>query len=210
MGLLVMVLGFTTTADETSGNISVSSAPWTGIWQSVLYKETFQQTGDTVTGEYVPLSSQMTDAGSIAGNLTDNGTTLSGTWKETGDIRLDISDNSSLKALWAYQTEPENFTKVYEGESNDGIWNSENHTMSLFLNGRTVQGSYDSIDRLSSECGIFVGTVTEDGKEISGTFVEYGDIDIKLSKDRSQFNGTYTYGNKPVLPDDTWNATRIE
>ncbi|PKL59416.1 MAG: hypothetical protein CVV33_07940 [Methanomicrobiales archaeon HGW-Methanomicrobiales-4] len=62
-----------------------------------------------------------------------------------------------------------------------------------------------------SEPGVIEGTLSEDRKEFTGTWMETGKLRLTLSDDGTVFNGTYGFGsedhiNDPI--DDSWNATR--
>ena len=209
--LIVIICTCFSVAEETLVPKVDTKDPWTGTWQSDLYTEKFIQNGTVLTGQYVLTSSHESDAGSIRGKVSDDGNTVIGTWEEAGDVTLVLGDdNSTLSGTRAYQNEDEIYTAIYHDQIMDGIWNSENHTMSLYQENSVVYGSYVSLDPLTGESGYITGTISEDGKKCNGTFVESGNITFTLNEDRKFFNGTFTYGNGKNKEFDTWNATRIE
>jgi len=209
---ITMVLSSWSVVAETNNTgVSDSPASWNGTWESLLYQEIFIQNGTTVTGTYLPISSDLKDGGTIIGSISENRSILTGTWKEIGDVKLTLSDdNKTLDSRWAYSDEDISLSKLYGDEAVDGIWNSENMTMSLFREGSTVMGTYYSLDQTTGVCGFINGTISKDGKVITGTFIESGDVAYVLAADGSSFNGTYTYGNGPVKEVDTWNAIRVQ
>jgi len=196
-------------AESNDFSSSDNETPWTGVWQSMRYYETLTQVGNEVSGPYVPFDSSVNDIGVINGTISDNASVVTGTWSESGDITLTPSDdNSTMDVVWAYDT-LEHFIKSDGDTSLDGTWNSENLTLSLDSEGTEVSGIYSSLLENSNVGGYFNGTISLDGTEITGTFVEEGDFTFIISDDGSYFNGTYTYGSDMAKEDDTWNAIRV-
>ncbi|PWR74323.1 hypothetical protein [Methanospirillum lacunae] len=194
--------------NETGSDIQPS---WSGVWESLLYTETLEQNKTNVTGTYVPFTNSLKDNGIINGTLTNNGSRLTGSWTETGDVLFNVSnDNSTLDGVWAYSDEVQQFLKMDSNNDIDGTWNSSSLSLNLQKKDSLVFGTYESIDDQTGVSGFINATVSPDGKEITGTFNESGNILFILSDDGSYYNGTYTYGNKPQKEVDTWNATRIK
>ncbi|MDD1729207.1 MAG: hypothetical protein LUQ50_09060 [Methanospirillum sp.] len=197
-------------AEEALETKADAKDPWTGTWQSDRYTEKYIQNGTVLTGQYILTSSDKSDAGSIKGRVSEDGKTVTGTWEEAGDLTLVLGDdNRTLSGTRAYQIDNEIYSAIYHDQIMDGIWNSENHTMSLYQENSAVYGSYVSLNLLTGESGYITGTISEDGKKINGTFVESGNFSFTLSEDQTFFNGTFTYGNGKSKELDTWNAVRI-
>lgn len=206
----LVVSSWCVVADSHETGVSDTQVSWSGVWESLLYQETFVQNGTTVTGTYIPISSEMKNDGIIVGTVADDPSVLSGTWKEIGDVKLTFSDDTSaMIARWAYNGEDQHFSKIYGEDPIEGIWNSESLTLSLFRDDSMVQGSYYSLDETTGVCGLMNGTLSQDGSEITARYVESGNFSYTLADDGSYFNGTYTYGAGPVKAVDTWNATRL-
>jgi hypothetical protein len=213
LGVIAVILAVSpwcVVADSNQTGASDTPPSWSGVWESLLYQETFVQDGTTVTGTYIPISSAMKNDGIIVGAIADDPSVLSGTWKEIGDVKLTFSDDTSaMIARWAYNDEDRHFSKIYGEDPIEGIWTSESLTLSLFKEGSMVQGSYYSLDATTGVCGLMNGTLSQDGSEITGTYIESGNFSYTLADDGSSFNGTYTYGAVPQKAADTWNATRL-
>ncbi len=211
VGSVVISLLFLCSFATAESNVSSDNqTAWTGVWQSLKYYETLTQNGKDVSGPYVPFDSSANDIGVINGTISDNASEISGTWSESGDITLIPSDDySTLDAIWAYDDQVEQFKKSDGKNGLDGTWNTTNLTLTLQLNGSSVSGVYRSLSATSNVGGYLNGTVSQDSRNVSGTFVESGNFMFALSEDGSYFNGTYSYGSDPVKVEDTWNAIRL-
>nr|WP_319537691.1 hypothetical protein [uncultured Methanospirillum sp.] len=197
-------------AENKSSSTSDKQSSWTGVWQSLRYNETLVQNGSSVTGTYVPFMPSVNDTGILNGTISDNESVVNGVWSESGEITLTRNDdNFTLDVLWAYDDQSEQFKKSEGVDTLYGTWNSPNLTLSLQVDGSTASGVYRSLSPITNVGGYLNGTVSQDGKKVTGTFVEAGNFTFALAKDGSYFNGTYSYGSEPVKEDDTWNAIRL-
>lgn len=90
----------------------------------------------------------------------------------------------------------------------NGTWQSETVEMVLVQTGNTVTGTYTPLDWNTTDPGVIEGTISDDGKVLSGTWREGGNLTLVLAEDYSNFNGTFTYD---YLADhkDSWNGTRM-
>jgi len=99
----------------------------------------------------------------------------------------------------------ENVTDVGVGWA--GTWIDNTGTLVLTEDGLNVTGVY--IDPQTALSQIIEGTISEDGKVLSGTWRLVGSFTFALSKDGTYFNGTYGYGENNTIKEgnDTWNGT---
>lgn len=205
---LIVVIG-SAAAEQGSVNQSDDGGTWDGTWHSDLFNMTLIQKGDTITSSYYPLNPNLSVTGELVGTLDESGTVMKGTWHDIGNFTFTLSDDgSSFSGIWGYDDD----VGTYLGESAEGwngTWNSANFTMKFVQVNTTVTGIMQTLNPESGESGSLTGAVSEDGKKLTGTWVETGACVFNLSKDGSYFNGTFNNGSEPTMPFDTWNGTRF-
>jgi hypothetical protein len=208
--LIILVPVSIVTADQAVTDKSNSEGRWNGTWHSSLFKYTFIQNGNVISGNYTPLNQNLSVTGSLNGALSDDGRVMSGIWADTEDFRFIISDDkSSLNGTWGYHETAENYT----GNNTDywtGVWNSSVYSIRLLQDEKVVTGTILTLDPRSAEYGLLNGTLSEDGRVYSGRCTESGEFIFHLSEDGSVFNGTYKFGSEEARPGDVGSATRIE
>lgn len=208
---------------QKSGEVSHSSNNWNGTWKSELYTLSIKQSGSVISGNYEPDNISSSDPGVLAGTLSAEGKAFSGVWTESGPLNLVMSeDGMSYSGIGAVRPEGgRNPSETYKtggkrvgnvsGPHNtwSGNWNSTRTNQTFTQNGTVVTGSYQPWSNINDEPGTFEGTVSEDGKTVSGKWTESGNFNFVLSEDGSVFNGTYSIFLQKTDDSDSWNATRL-
>lgn len=99
----------------------------------------------------------------------------------------------------------ENITGVATGWA--GTWIDSTGTLVLTEDGMNVTGAYIDPETVVSE--IIKGTISPDGKTLSGSWSTPGQFIFSLSDDGTYFNGTYGNGMNNTIKgaDDSWNGT---
>ena len=209
--LFILVLAGAAAAEEAVPEQSVPDTPWSGIWQTNLFTMKLSQNGDAVSGTYTTLNPNVSVTGSLNGTVSEEGTVLSGSWLDLGVFHFTMSDDhSSFSGTGGYVEEPD----TYFGDNTDnwtGTWNSVEYSVVFVQDGDTVTGSIIYTGPESGETAALMGTLSEDGKELSGSFTESGRFTYNLGEGGTFFNGTSTFGSDTtVRPFDFWNGTRIQ
>lgn len=207
--LLMLVLAGAAVAEKAVPEQSVPDAPWSGAWQTNLFTMEINQDGDAVSGTYVTINPKVSVTGSLNGTVSEDGTVLSGSWLDLGVFHFTMSDDgSSFSGTGGYVEEPD----TYFGNNTDnwtGTWSSAEYSVVFIQDGDTVTGSITYTGPESGETAVLEGTLSDDGKELSGTFTESGRFTFNLGEDGTFFNGTSTFGSDTtVRPFDYWNGTR--
>jgi hypothetical protein len=160
----------------------------------------------------------------MTGILSDDGKVVNGTWVTEGKFTFILSDDDmSFNGTYGYianDTIEGIPATVYVREDNasiekdarwNGTWTFENGTWAnntgiLFLiqNGNNVTGREESGDVTT----IIQGTVSDDGKVLSGDWNLTGLYSFTISEDESFFNGTFGYGSD--ISSYPWDGVRIE
>jgi len=89
----------------------------------------------------------------------------------------------------------------------EGTWIDGENTLVLTQDENSVIGTYD--DAIYSATILIEGTVSEDGKVLSGVWTEPGMFTFTLSDDGTFFNGTAGLGSEYTIEGETdnWNGT---
>lgn len=220
---ILIGVGIGTSAD-VAVNDSNKANGWAGSWQSDELNLTFTQNGDAVSGLYHPVDMSTADPGVIEGTLLKNGTELSGTWTETGTLTLTLADDgSSFNGTYGYvdsekgaYTGPWNGTRISNNSASEpgwtGTWQTNIDNLTTTQTGNSVKGMYYPMDPSAHDEGTMEGNLSENGKVLTGTWIETGGLVFMLSDDGSYFNGTYGFGTENSMNgkfNDGWNGTRI-
>lgn len=101
---------------------------------------------------------------------------------------------------------------IITGNLWNGTWESDNYSISIIQNGKSIAGSYEPKDPKIHDPGLLKGQLSEDGREFSGIWTEAGNFLLVLSPDKMTFTGVSK--NRPelkVTESDpfTANGTRI-
>jgi hypothetical protein len=223
MMIFVVLLVSGVTANEVSDQGISSDTWWNGSWMSDYFTLLILQNGSSIAGSYEPFDITVYDPGLLKGSLSEDNTVFSGVWTETGKISLILADDemSFSGTGTVIQTDgqkPFTYTKTgtrigedYQKEIPwNGSWKTESNTYSLMQNGSVVSGTYIPLSLDADEPGFIEGTVTEDGKELKGTWVESGNFSFKISDNKQFFNGTYGIEHPEQAITDFWNGTKIQ
>jgi len=92
-----------------------------------------------------------------------------------------------------------------------GSWISELEAITtLNQNGNTVNGTYERPD--NTEFSTLEGTISEDGKTLTGTWTDSGLFTLTLPDDGMYFNGTFGYNEMDSIEgfENNWNGVRAE
>ena len=199
-------------AKEISASGLDACQAWTGQWSGDWFGKNLvihlNQSGNEVHGDYSYTRADPSVQGMVQGTLSEDGRQLSGSWEETGNLTLILSDDMlSLSGIWGYDPDTyEWFEGVYTDRW-DGIWNSESHSLSLIQNGTGISGTFVSLIPGHNDSGFIQGTLREDEKIVHGTFSTSGTIVYTLSDDGKGFVANYSYGKAAMEKDDFWMAT---
>jgi len=88
-----------------------------------------------------------------------------------------------------------------------GTWIDSTGTLVLTEDGMNVSGVY--IDPQNALYETLEGTISEDGKILSGSWSQIGSFSFVLSDDGTYFNGTFGYGKNTTIGEgnEGWNGT---
>lgn len=210
-------------AEKTLDVFNTSENIWNGTWASAEYTLYIKQDNSVISGAYEPENLTLLDPGLLKGNISKDGIIFSGIWTETGPLKVVLSDdNMSYSGSGGVRpdenlNEPGNYTvKATRVESSfdpeniwTGTWKTSRGTNSWKQNGSVVVGSYEPLPDVGDEPGIFEGSVSDDGKTITGRWTESGNFSFTISDDHSYFNGTYDIAQNASAGSDTWNGTKL-
>lgn len=208
------------TAAEIEG--MTQENPWNGTWVDESYTMYIQQDEDGITAIYQPVDPAAQDPGRLEGTVSDDGKVFSGRWAETGNTTLTLSEDQMSFSGIGTTTQIEGLppTVAYEynatrsGEVEDpeniwaGEWASDYKTYNLTQDGMTISGENHPLPDVEDEDGLYEGTVSEDGKTATISWIETGDFTFTLSEDGRYFNGTYTIDLSPSDESWSWNMTK--
>ena len=210
-------------AEKTPDVFNTSENIWNGTWASDAYTLYIQQDNSVISGAYEPENLTLLDPGLLKGNISKDGGIFSGTWTETGPLKVVISDDKmsysgtggvrpddNLNGSGNYTVKATRVESSFDPENIwTGTWKTPRSTNMWTQNGTVVVGSYEPLPGIGDEPGIFEGSVSEDGKTISGRWTETGNFSFMISDDHSHFNGTYDIAQNISAGSGTWNGTKL-
>jgi len=175
-----------------------------------------------MTGEYVPYDFDMYDPGVIEGVLSEDGMTFSGKWIESGsfidtlaDDNMSFTANGSSNPV-ATMTQPYSFTFIAQRSGDidpenlwNGSWSTDRKIYEFIQNGTAVTGVNQPLPGVDDESGIMEGTVSEDGRTISGTWTETGLLVFVISDDGTSINATINESLDPASIADIVTFTKV-
>ena len=196
---------------------------WNGTWASENFTLFIAQNESGISGSYIPDDPELYDAGILEGTLSDNGNTLSGVWTESGLFSETLSsDGMSFNGTGSSNPQGNmdeasiynnTGTRVGKLADSDNIWSgawvTERKSYNYTQDGLSITGTNQPLPGIDDEPGSMVGTVSDDGKIITGKWVETGNFTFIISKDGSFFNGTYNVNLDLLNKTESWNATKI-
>lgn len=196
---------------------------WNGTWISEAYTITIFQDGALIAGSYEPDDPMIRDPGMLKGTLSDDGTTFSGIWTETGPFHVTLAEDnmpySGTGGVKPDVPDEEAFSyAILRNRSGDivdpdnlwtGQWDNERGTQTLTQNGTIVTGTYTPYSIDEDEPGLIEGEVSDDGRELTATWYEAGPFTFTLSDDGLYFNGTYGTDLSDSAETNFWNATKV-
>lgn len=215
LAMLILICTGICMAEENSTEVSDVQAGWAGTWICGVNTLILNQNGDLVQGTYEKPEDNLNLT--LEGNVTENGTVLSGTWLDSATFRFILSEDGKFfngtyesKNKMANEGYSDNFWNatlaLNETDSENpwtGSWDTGMNTFTnLTQEGNKVTGTYITPGSASL---ILEGTVSDDGSELSGSYTNSGLYVFTLSEDGKTFNGTWGYGS-----DDSslqWNGT---
>jgi len=213
--LLILVCGSTGIAEDISSNEPDFEPYWKGIWSGDWKGNeliiVMNQNEKEVTGTYTYARADSSVQGIVNGTLSDDGMELSGTWTESGNMSLSLNgDMRSIAGTWGYSPA----SKIrYQGVYSDGwngIWNSDQHSLSLLRNGSEVAGTFVSIEPQTADSGFIRGNLSEDEMTVTGTYTCYGNIVYTMSEGGTEFYAGYDYGHGSREEEDFWIGKPIQ
>lgn len=206
--LAIVVLLFVSTGLAEQGTDVVSNAEniWNGTWACSNHFFFIEQNSSGITGSYMPKRPEIYDTGRLEGSLSEDGKTYSGKWIESGSITANLSsDNMSYTRIvttnpQGNMTEPythlDNATRIGAISDPDNLWTGSwlnvRKTYNYTQNGSVVRGTNIPFPGVPDQPGMMEGTVSEDGKIITGNWTETGYYNFTMSDDGSFFNGTFS------------------
>ena len=211
-------------AEKMADQGTNSDTWWNGTWMSEYYTLLFLQNGSSIAGSYEPVDINTWDPGLLKGSLSEENSVFSGIWTESGTVSLILSDDGmSFSGTGGVnqagsQEKPFTYTNTGTRVGEDfqkeipwnGTWKTERNTYTLIQNGSLVSGTYTPLLMDEDEPGLIEGTVSEDGKEMTGSWVESGNFSFSISENKMSFNGTYGVDRTEPAFVDYWNGTKIQ
>lgn len=208
-------------AEESKNDSKSMGLNWGGNWADGDNTFILEQNGNTVTGTHV--SADYNETIELEGNVSDDGTIFSGVWRIPGMFIFTLSDDGTIfngtagfGSDYSIEEEPDNWNGTLSTEIDSanpwaGTWiTGLGATQIMKQDGDSVTGIYNGVSGDYQELN---GTVSNNGKELSGQWIGYGKFIFTLSDDAMVFNGTYGHGSNETQNDgidDSWNGTRIE
>lgn len=200
---------------EDSTQNTAPFSDWSGTWNCGVNTLNLTQDGTLVSGLYEKPKDMIVL--NIEGNVSEDGKTLSGNWSNSGKIEFVLSDDgktfngtyiSEHMSDIAYNSDSTwNGTLSSEADPENpwsGSWDAGMNTFTnLSQEDNSVQGSYISPGGIPM---VIEGTLSEDGKVLTGTYSDSGLFVFTLSEDGNIFNGTFGYGSDSTMRN--WNGTR--
>lgn len=113
----------------------------------------------------------------------------------------------SLQPASAGQADGSNQT----GKTWNGTWVDDYYTLTIQQEGSDILGSYLPTDAYANDPGSIIGTVSDDGKVLSGRWVDSGVLYLNLSDDNQSISGVATVNPVNRLTESLvheFNATR--
>jgi hypothetical protein len=221
--LIICICGTIGTSDETNNGTTTageSSAGWNGSWQSNMTKMDLIQTGSEINGTYVPLDWNISDPGAMKGTVSEDGKIFTGTWDESGTVQLTLSEDGKLfngtyrvNTIADFEDEWNGVRINPDDSATESGWNgtfqSDWYRLNFTQDGNNVTAAYEPLTEMADP-GVISGTLSPDGKTLTGTWTENGGVILTLSDDDMSFNGTYGYGSSTNGGDGfTWNGVRV-
>ncbi len=206
-------------AAETKENVNDAAVGWAGTWIDTMGTQVLTVDGRNVTGVYTdpPIAVSRTGEGTIS----EDGKVLSGSWSQFGPFTFTLSDDGTyFNGTYGYgesnavdeADDTWNGTLTTEVDTEkpwSGSWIEEIGDVTILnQNGTRVSGVYQTSDL--SEITVVEGTVSEDGKELTGIWTQSGLSTLTMSDDGMYFNGTFGFGSKDFIEgiDENWNGVR--
>lgn len=222
--VLLMITGVCIgSAEKVTDEIGAPQNSWNGSWMSEIYTLLILQNGSSIAGSYEPMDIMTRDPGLLKGTLSEDGNTFFGIWSESGSVSLTLSeDNLSFSGTGAVNQEgkadePFAYTKTGSridaiqslGNPWSGTWETERNTYTLIQNGTVLTGSYVPLSPDNDEPGLIEGVVSDDNRELTGTWIESGNFSFTQSDNGENFVGTYGSDLSDSAVIDFWNGTKI-
>lgn len=201
-------------AEQDNDELCTAENVWNGTWECPIHLFLIEQNSSVITGRYDSKNSDMYDTGVLEGTLSGDGMTYSGKWTELGSFNYTFSDDN-MSYTGTAMTSPQHIRRVdyihpgnvtdatRVGEITDpdnlwtGDWTSARKTHHYIQNGSVVSGTNQVLPSVNDQPGILNGTVSEDGRMITGTWIETGYINYTVSDNGSYFNGTFSVSLAP-------------
>lgn len=211
-------------AEQIPDEKNYSENIWNGTWASEYYTLLIRQNGSEITGWYEPKDLKLYDPGLLNGSISAEGKIFSGMWIESGPLRIiqsgdgmsysgsgGIRSDAKLNESGTYTASGTRMESSFDPEKIwAGTWKTERTLNTWVQNGTSITGSYQPLAGIEDEPGLFEGTASENGKTLSGTWIETGNFSFTLSEDNSVFNGTYGWGLNASAGTDFWNGTKLQ
>lgn len=205
-------------ADKTLDN-----SAWNGTWESEYYILVFLQDGVNISGWYEPKAGYPYDPGVFTGELSENGSVFSGTWRESGPFSYVLADDfQSFSGAFGSGTdldtdESELITIIMNrtDQSYDsslpwtGTFEGERFIITYLQNGTQVTGEYYPVPGIVDEPGVSEGVVSDDGRSLTGTWREEGNFSFTLSEDGMAFSGRYNIVQDISAGYESWDGKRV-
>lgn len=196
---------------------------WNGTWESEYYILVFLQDGENISGWYEPKVGYPYDPGVFSGELSDNGSIFSGTWRESGPFTYMLADDyQSISGTFGSErdmdaAEPELIPVIMNRTDQSfnsslpwtGTFEGERFIITYSQNGIHVTGEYYPVPGIVDEPGVSEGVVSDDGRTLTGTWREEGNFSFTLSEDGMAFSGLYTIAQDLTAGYESWDGKRV-
>ena len=217
----MLCMGFVS-AEQAHETTAASEYIWNGTWSTQNYSIYITQDASGISGAYVPVDLESFDPGRLEGNLSADGKTYSGIWVETGSHTNTFSDDLMSFSISGYtdpqgpMTEPAHYTSnaTRVGEIVDqahpwtGNFVSARKTYNITQDGNAVTGINEPLPGIDDNAGVANGTVSEDGKSFTGTWIEKGRFTFVMADDGTSMDVTITKGLEPGAQEEHWTFSR--
>lgn len=213
-------------AEQEGDNLSTNENIWNGTWECPVHIFLIEQNSSVITGRYDSKNPEMFDTGVLEGTVSEDGKTYSGEWIEFGTFDYTLSeDNMSYSGTvttstqrinqvdFVHMSDLTNATRVGEVADPDNLWTGDwasvRKTHNYVQNGTIVSGTNQILPGVKDQPGVLEGSVSEDGRTITGTWIETGNFNFTISDDGSSFNGTFSVSLDPEADAMSMTALRM-